>query len=216
MPPRRNPVAPAATRSARVAKTNGGKLITAAIRGVGRQQAPNPPPRESASPSPFDVDGLGAAISTLPQIQGLDNRFRNLESIIEENQREFHSSLQDTFTQFMDRFDALEQRGTPSTPPTPTRRSQGNPVPFGAPRDVLSRWLWVDQKLVENISSGKFDIHFLPKLHRDEELRNANAKKTTEGLHIPADGGNPQIVTGRTKMLDTFPNLAMFSSVWMI
>ena len=107
MPPRRNPVAPAATRPARVAKTNGGKLITA-IRGVGRQQAPNPPPRESASPPSCDIDALGAVISTLPQIQGLNKRFRHLESIMEENQREVHSSLQDTFTQFMDRFDALE------------------------------------------------------------------------------------------------------------
>ena|SRR5947207_10679370 len=92
MPPKRNPVAPAATRPERAAKTNGGKLITAAIRGVGRQQAPTPSPRESASPPPFDVDALGAVISTLPQIQGLDNRFRNLESIIEENQREFSPS----------------------------------------------------------------------------------------------------------------------------
>jgi len=216
MPPKRNPVAPVATRPARIAKTKGGKLITAAIRGIGRPPAASPPPRESASPPPFDVDALGAVISTLPQIQGLDNRFRNLESIIDENQREFRSSLQDTFTQFMDRFDALEQRGTPSTPPTPTRQGQGNPVPFNAPRDVLSRWTWVDQKLVEDISSGKFDIHSLPKLHRDEEPRNANAKKTTEGLHIPADGGMPQIVTGRTKMLDAFPNMATFSSAWMI
>ena len=141
MPPKRNPVAPAAPRPARIAKTRGGKLITAAITGVGRQPAPTPPHRESL---PFDVDTLGAAISTLPQIQGLDNRFRNLESIIDENQREFRSSLQDTFTQFMDRFDTLEQCGTPSTPLMPTRQSQGNPVPFGAPCDVLSRWSWVD------------------------------------------------------------------------
>ena len=216
MPPKRNPVTPAVTRPARIAKTNGGKLITAAIRGVGHQQAPTPPPRESASPPSCDIDALGAVISTLPQIQGLDNRFRNLESIMEENQREVRSSLQDTFTQFMDRFDALEQRSAPSTPPTPTRRSQGNPVPFGAPRDVLSRWPWVDQKLVENISSGKFDIHFLPKLHRDEEPRNANVKKTTEGLHIPADGGKPQIVTDCMKMLDAFHNMVTFSSAWMI
>src|SRR5436190_18509684 len=210
MPPKRNPVAPVATRPARIAKTKGGKLITAAIRGIGRPPAASPPPRESASPPPFDVDALGAVISTLPQIQGLDNRFRNLESIIDENQREFRSSLQDTFTQFMDRFDRLEQCGTPSTPPTPTRRSQGNPVPFGAPRDVLSRWPWVDQKLVENISSGKFDIHFLPKLHRDEEPRNANVKKTTEGLHIPADGGKAQIVTGRTKSSTPSPTWRRF------
>ena len=113
MPPKRNPVAPAATRPARVTKTNGGRLITAAVGGVGRQQAPTPPLRESASPPPFDVDALGEVISTLPQIQGLDNRFRNLESSIEENHREFRSSLQDTFIQFMDRFDTLEQHGNP-------------------------------------------------------------------------------------------------------
>ena|SRR5436190_5300493 len=91
----------------------------------------------------------------------------------------------------MGQFDTLEQCGTPSTPPTPTRQSQVNLVPFGAPRDVLSRWSWVDQKVMENISSRKFDTHFLAKLHRDEEPRNANAKKTTEGLHIPADGEIP-------------------------
>ena len=137
MPPKRNPVVPAATWPARIVKTKGGKLITAAVRGAGRQPAPTPPPRESASPPPFDVDALGVVISTLPQIQGLDNRFRNLESIIDENQCEFRSSLQDTFTQFMNRFDALEQRGARSTPRTPIRQSQSNPVPFGAPRDVL-------------------------------------------------------------------------------
>src|SRR5437667_7695433 len=65
-----------------------------------------------------------------------------VSEIIDENQREFRSSLQDTFTQFMERFDALEQRGTPSTPPTPTLQGQGNPVPFNTPRDVLSRWTW--------------------------------------------------------------------------
>src|SRR5438876_10998753 len=146
MPPKRNPVAPAAPRPARIAKTRGGQLITAAITGVGRQPAPIPPPRQSASPLPFDVDTLGAAISTLPQIQGLDNRFRNLESIIDENQREFRSSLQDTFTQFMDRFNALEQCGTPSAPSTSIRQSQDNPVPFDTPHDVLSRWSWVGRR----------------------------------------------------------------------
>ena len=165
---------------------------------------------------PFDVDALGAVITTLPQIQGLNDRFRNLEFLINENQHEFRSSLQDTITQCMDRFDALEQRGHPSTPPTPARQGQSYPASFSAPRDVLSRWPWVDQRLVEDISCGKFDIHSLPKLHRDEEPRNANAKKTTEGLHIPADGGKPQILTGRTKMHTAFPNMATFSSAWMI
>ena len=216
MPPKRNPAALTAPRPVRVVKTKGGKLIAAAARGAGRQPAPTPPPRESVSPPPLDVDALGAVMSTLPQIQGLGDRFHNLEAIIDENQREFRSSLQDTFTQFMDRFDALEQRGSDSTPLVPTHQSQGNTAPSCAPRNVLSRWPWVDQKLVEDISSGRFDIHSLPKLHRDEEPRNANTKKTTEGLHIPADGGQPQIIIGRTKMFNAFPNMATFSSAWLI
>ena len=110
MPPKRNPVAPAATQPARVAKTKGAKLIAAAVRGASRQRAPTPL-RESVSPPPFDVDALGAVIATLPQIQGLNDRFRNLESLINENQHEFRSSLQDAITQFMDWFDALEQHG---------------------------------------------------------------------------------------------------------
>src|SRR5947207_12801976 len=108
MPSKRNSVASAATRPERAAKTNGGKLITIVIRSVGRQQASISSSREFASSFSFDVDALSAMISTLSQIQGLDNRFQNLESIIEENQREFRSSLQDIFTQFMIRFDALE------------------------------------------------------------------------------------------------------------
>lgn len=175
-----NPVAPAATRPARVAKIKGGKLITAVVRGIRRQPTSSPPPCESIS-SPCSDDVLGAVISILPLIHVLDNRFRILESIIDENQREFRSSLQDTFIQFMEWFDISEQRGTPSIASTSTRQDQGNPVPFNAPRNVLSRWTWVDQMLVEDISSGKFDIHSLPKLHRDEEPRNANVKKTTEG-----------------------------------
>ena len=48
MPPKRNPDARVATRPSRIAKTKGGKLITDAIRGIGRQPAPSPPPRQQA------------------------------------------------------------------------------------------------------------------------------------------------------------------------
>ena len=205
MPPKKNPAAPVVlkvSRPARAAKTAGVKKVAAAIRGLGSPPASSPPPRTSASLIPLD--------------EGIEERFHNLEEIIEENQREFRSSLQDTFSQFMDRFDTLEQRAPPSAPTTPVCPSQGNPTPFGVPRAVLSRWSWVDQKLVEEISGGKFDIHSLPKLHRDEEPWQANVKKTTEGVHIPTDGGKPQIVTSRTKMLVAFPNMPTFSSAWLI
>ena len=136
---KRNSVAFAATQPTRVAKTRGGKLIIAVVRDMNRQSASSSFSRDFTSSFSFDVDALSAMISTMLQIQELDNRFRNLESIIDANQREFRSSLQDTFTQFMKRFDALEQRDISSTSSTPSHQGQGNLVPFNAPRDVLFR-----------------------------------------------------------------------------
>ena len=85
MSSKRNPVALIATRPERAAKTNEGKLITIIIKDIDRQQTSISFSRQSISSSSFNIDALGAMISTLLQIQKLDNRFRNLESIIEKN-----------------------------------------------------------------------------------------------------------------------------------
>ena len=138
MPSKRNSVALAVTQPTCVAKTRGGKLIIAVVRDMNRQSASSSFSRDFTSSFSFDVDALSAMISTMLQIQELDNRFRNLESIIDANQREFRSSLQDTFTQFMKRFNALKQCSIFSTSSTSSRQDQGNLILFNAPRDVLS------------------------------------------------------------------------------
>jgi hypothetical protein len=79
--------------------------------------------------------------------------------------------------------------------------------PLGDPHNVLSRFYWVERSVVQSISDGDFDIHDLPKLHREEEQRMRHSKKVTEGVHFPADGGRPELVTGRTKMHLAFKDL---------
>ena len=147
----------------------------------------------------------------MPLIQGLNDRFQRLETTLEDNQNTFRASLQDTFTQIMDRLDSMEAR-----PPVPTLTDLTNGNPLGMPLDVLSRWPWIEKTTVELIANGEFDLNNLPKLHREEELRNRHTKKVAEGLHFPADGGKPEFVTGRTKMRMAFKDLPTFLSAWLI
>jgi hypothetical protein len=221
MPPKKNAVPVSSGRPARGAKTVAAKVISKATSSGRRQAPPSTPPPPSPSqpgtPHTIDAEALAEAINSHPQLNGIETRFQNLESTMDDNQRELRRTIQDTFAQFMDRFDSFErQHPTPVTPTNPGTNQGNPPNPFGAPVDVLSRWPWVDQKLVEDVANGQFDIHNLPKLHREEEPRTTNSKKTTEGIHIPADGGIPQIMTGRTKMSTAFPNVSIFMSAWMI
>ena len=54
--------------------------------------------------------------------------------------------------------------------------------PLQLSQDVLSRWHWVSQTTVENIANGTFDIYELPKLHRDQTLRDRYIQKNIEGI----------------------------------
>ena len=119
----------------------------------------------------------------------------------------------------MDRLDGMELQppnglGPVSPIPGPTPAQGTNPL--GDPHNVLSRFYWVERSVVQSISDGDFDIHDLPKLHREEEQRMRHSKKVTEGVHFPADGGRPELVTGRTKMHLAFKDLATFLSAWMV
>ena len=85
----------------RIAKIKEEKLIIVVIRDIDHQSISFSLSYKFSSSLSFDIDVLSTMISTLSQIQELDNHFQILETIIDENQREFHSSLQDIFTQFM-------------------------------------------------------------------------------------------------------------------
>src|SRR2546423_733611 len=91
----------------------------------------------------------------------------------------------------------------------------GNTLP-AEQHDVLSRWPWVDRSLVENIANGTFDIYDLPKLHRDEFLRNRHIAKTVDGVTYPLSGGRPHIVQAKTKLQSSFKDYGTFQSAWMV
>ena len=50
------------------------------------------------------------------------------------------------------------------------------------PRNILSRWPWVEKDTIELIANGGFQIDGLPKLHSTDELQNAYLKKSLKGL----------------------------------
>jgi hypothetical protein len=79
-----------------------------------------------------------------------------------------------------------------------------------------SPWDWVDAETADSIVKGKFDLNNLPKLFRDYTDRQAHIILTTDGVHLPADGTRPYVVSTKTKMLSAFPNLAQFLSAWTI
>jgi hypothetical protein len=90
------------------------------------------------------------------------------------------------------------------------------PLPIAAPRNILSRWPWVEKDTVELIANGQFDIDGLPKLHRKDELRNAYLKKALKGIYQPLEGGPSEVVVGTTKLQSSFKDSTTFFLAWHI
>ena len=101
----------------------------------------------------------------------------------------------------------FHQSGTTQTQPL---------QPLQLSQDVLSRWHWVSQSTVENITNGSFDIYELPKLHRDQTLRDRYIQKNIEGIIQPLNGGKPQLLHARTKLQNTFNELDTLLPAWLI
>ena len=91
-----------------------------------------------------------------------------------------------------------------------------HPPPLQPQHDILAQWTWVDHTLVESIANGEFDIYNLPKLHRQEHLRNRYVAKSVEGIIHPLSGGRPHIVQAKTRLQSSFKDLGTFLSAWMI
>jgi len=96
----------------------------------------------------------------------------------------------------------------------------GMPRPSAAPQpasdDVLSQWHWVTRPLAESIANGSFDIYDLPKLHRDQTLRDRHIQKNVEGVLQPLSGGKPILLHAKTKLQSTFPDMNTFLSAWLV
>src|SRR5947199_528946 len=180
MPPKKKPAAPATARPSRSTKTKAKETIRKVARGPARRHlAPlSSSPRPVAdSPSPsasrIDIDALTDLVRSMPQIQGFENRFQQIEASVENSNLSVRATINDTFMQLMDRLDEIDSR---SGPANTGFMNSGNSHSL----DVLSRWPWVDKSTVESIANGEFDINNLPKLHREEEPRNRHTKKVTE------------------------------------
>ena len=218
MPLKRKSAAPASSRPNRATKTKPSDTIHQAIGRRGRQMGLIASPGAVVNPS-VDPSALGAVLKTLPQLQGIEKRFQALETSLNENQTTFRSTLNDTFDQIMDRFDTMEPRPPVVPGPAPSVPDlllAQNINPLGDPHNVLAHFFWVQRSVVQTIADGEFDIHDLPKLHREEEQRMSHNRKVTEGVHFPVDGGKPELVIGRTKMQSAFKDLATFLSAWMV
>ena len=85
-----------------------------------------------------------------------------------------------------------------------------------APRNILSRWPWVEKDTIELIANGGFQIDGLPKLHRTDELRNAYLKKSLKGVYQPLDGGPAEVIMGTTKLQSSFKEPTTFFLAWHI
>jgi hypothetical protein len=159
-----------------------------------------------------DEDTIVARVISAPEIQNLGER---LETIQDSISNAINDKVSDMFDQIMDRMDERFDvfQAAPGTP----RMNQGTSNPPGSvATDVLSRYPWVDKATFEAIANGDFDIYNLPKLHREDEPRHRNSKKTLEGVHFSLDGTNPEFIVGRTKMHNAFKDLATFLSAWWI
>ena len=215
MPPKKKPAAPSSARPSRSAKTKSKETIRKVARGPTHQHSapPSASPRPATvSPAPpaaaIDIEALTDLVCSMPQIQGFENRLQQIETSVEDSNLAVRATINDTFTQLMDRLDKLETRGGPVNTEF---MNQSNSRSL----DVLSRWPWVDKTTVESIANGEFDINNLPKLHHEEEPRNHHIKKVTEGVHVPTDGSRPELVTGRTKMQAAFKDMSTFLSAWL-
>jgi len=173
--------------------------------GTTKQQATSPTARHIATGAAPQLDPMD--INSL--VSSFEAHFQEIDDTMYNNLLEMQQSNTETFSQIMEWLDIIY---TPTTtavlPVTPTVE-----IGFG---NILSRWAWVEQSVVESIANGKFDIHSLPKLHRIEELHHRHIAKVTEGYRIPLDGSKPELLIGRTKMHAAFKDLPTFLLAWFV
>jgi hypothetical protein len=170
----------------------------------------------------FDFAKLNAVVDLLPELQSHEERLQQLDATFQSGYRELSTGLtevKDTLTvklsQLLERLDAMDSQRTQVPPLSTPSGSLSDNIP-DSPLNVLARWSWIDKTVVDSIVLGEFDLNSLPKLHREQNLRNKHAIKTMESYSIPLDGSKPEIVTGRTKMDSAFPDLATFLSAWLM
>jgi len=229
--PKDSSAAPAVTRPKRTTKTTATIEDTVAVvRPRTRVAAQATPASTENAPATNPLDNLdlaklNAVVDLLPELQSHEERLQQLDATFQNGYRELNTGLtevKDTLnaklSQLLERFDTMDSQRA-QVPPLPQYRTPSGHLSGNtpdSPLNVLARWSWIDKTVVDSIALGEFDLNSLPKLHREQTLRNKHAVKTMESYSIPLDGSKPEIVTGRTKMDSAFPDLATFLSAWLM
>ena len=218
MPPKKRP-APAKGAAAAAEPPN--KRNTRPKRGAAAANgfAPEPPAPDATNPATLAVmfDTLSTRVDELNTDTAAE--LANFDENLQANTRR----LDDLFAMLQQIQQALPQGSPPTTQGVgpgfyQSGTAQTPPLvqPMQLSQDVLSRWHWVSKSTVESIANGSFDIYELPKLHRDQTLRDRYIQKNIEGIIQPLNGSKPQILHARTKLQNTFNELDALLPAWLI
>jgi hypothetical protein len=210
------------------------KVVTSASRHIRKatpplRGSPSPPrsrsSRTSTSSNAASLSSTRSAHSHRLGSEALDRLVTVLERGFKNVGRQIRQSNYSTFEQLVEHLDgALGKLGSPSTASrggevantgTYTKSVVTTTTPSAV--NVLKRWSWVEQAIVDSISDGTFDINNLPKLHREEDPRNRHLKSTIKGGLIPFNKNEqPEVIVGETKMHKAFKDPYTFFSAWEV
>jgi hypothetical protein len=70
--------------------------------------------------------------------------------------------------------------------------------------------------MIKLIANGEFQIDWLPKLHRTDDLRNACLKMSLKGVYQSLEGGPAEGILGTTKLKSSFKEPTTFFLTWHI
>jgi len=199
MPPKRKS-APSTTNSAP-------KRLSTRV----RQRPSRPGDDRPASPTPPVPTDLAAFA------EDVAGQLAEFDAALQTNTHQLNdiTAFMNEIRQRMDSGIAQVPSGRPGPVTEPVINNSGTNPP-SAPHDILSRWPWVDRSLIEKIANGEFDIYDLPKLHRDEYLRNRHIAKSVDSVVHPLSGGRPHIVHAKTKLQSSLRDFETLLSAWMV
>ena len=176
-------------------------------------------PNSPTPPVPTDPVALAEYVTSTLEANQRDvaGQLAEFEAALQTNTHQLNdiTAFMNEIRQRMDSGMAQVRGDGPSSPVEPMTNPPGN-IPTPAPHDILSRWPWVQRSLVENIANGEFDIYDLPKLHRDEYLRNRHIAKSVDSVVHPLSGGRPHIVHAKTKLQSSLRDFETLLSAWMV
>ena len=231
MPARKNSAVPPTLRSSRASKEKARTIIKTATgpkfkspcfsKRVHESPVHTPPPISRPVVTTIEGGELPSDDESLPQSNQQLVRDEPMESV----ERVVRNTMSEVFASRGDK-DKGKNFATSTAVRVPGRYSDEGTDPYSlpmfvspptaAPRNILSRWPWVEKDTIELIANGEFQLDWLPKLHRTDEFRNAYLNKSVKGVYQPLDGGPAEVILGTTKLKSSFNEPTTFFLAWHI